>query len=149
MRSDWNEYFLNMVPLVAERATCTRAKVGCILVSEDNRILMTGYNGSPAGLPHCLDVGCSVERTRDEAGKVHEHCNRTIHAEMNAILYCARNGIELKGATAYISTVPCFRCAMALVSCDIRTVWALGDYHRADKTWELFRQCGINMFIAQ
>ena len=88
MRKSWNEYFMDLAVTVASRSTCDRAFVGCILVNKDNRIVSTGYNGSVAGNPHCDDVGHTMRN---------DHCIATIHAEMNAVLYCAKEGISLKG----------------------------------------------------
>ena len=77
---------------VAERGTCSRAKVGCV-IAKDGRILVTGYNGSPPGAPHCEDVGCFMENN---------HCIRTVHAEANAIAFAAKHGIALNGAEIYV-----------------------------------------------
>ena len=90
-RPDWDEYFLNIAREVAKRSTCPRASVGAVIV-KDNRILATGYNGSPPGKPHCTEVGCLV---------VNDHCERVIHAETNAIAQAAKFGISINGATLY------------------------------------------------
>ena len=84
---------MDMARKVAERSTCDRAHVGCVLV-RDNRVLATGYNGSVSGMQHCDDVGHDV---------VNEHCKRTIHAEMNAIIQCAIHGVSSKGAIVYVT----------------------------------------------
>lgn len=91
-RPDWTTYFLRMAKVASERATCNRAKVGAVLVS-DGFILATGYNGAPAGEPHCLNEGCIVEDG---------HCQRAIHAEVNAIGQAARRGTSTLGARLYI-----------------------------------------------
>ncbi len=85
------QYLIEAVKLAARRGTCLRAQVGCIIVRE-GRILVTGYNGSLPGEPHCLDVGCQMEDN---------HCVRTIHAEANAICFAAKHGIALEGTTLY------------------------------------------------
>lgn len=111
-RPDWPEYFTTIAEAVAQRATCLRAKVGAVIVSQDNRILATGYNGSPTGEPHCLDVGCDV---------VDGHCQRTQHAEINAVAYAARYGVPIAGSHLYlwissgatVATV-CRECAKVL-----------------------------------
>ena len=90
-RPDWDEYFLAIAKDVASRATCPRASVGAIIV-KDNRILSTGYNGAPPGEPHCTDIGCDM---------VDGHCQRTIHAETNAMAQAAKYGIAIEGATIY------------------------------------------------
>lgn len=93
-RLTWNEYFLQIAEVVAQRATCPRAKCGCVLVDpKSNFILSTGYNGAPPGEPHCIEDGCIM---------VDNHCQRAIHAEINAIAHAARHGIPIAGAEAYI-----------------------------------------------
>jgi len=106
IRPDWDEYFLTIAEVVSRRSTCPRARVGAVIVSLDNRILATGYNGSSLGEPHCDDVGCLV---------VDGHCQRTLHAEVNAIAFAARDGISLRGGRLYIwssrgDVEPCREC---------------------------------------
>ena len=112
MRPDWDSYFMDMARKVAERSTCDRAHVGCVLV-RDNRVLATGYNGSVSGMPHCDDVGHDV---------VNEHCKRTIHAEMNAIIQCTIHGVSSKGTIVYVTHYPCYDCAKALVNAGVLVV---------------------------
>jgi dCMP deaminase len=109
MRPDWDSYFLKIASAVSERSTCDRALVGCVLVIE-KRILTTGFNGSPAGAPHCDDVGHLM---------VEGHCVRTIHAETNAIIQAALHGVSTRGATCYVTHFPCVNCAKALVNAGI------------------------------
>ena len=118
-RPSWDEYFLKVAMLVSERATCPRMHCGCVLVRE-RRILSTGYNGSIPGDGHCEDIGCLV---------VDNHCVRTIHAEMNAILQCSIHGISTQGATAYVTNMPCTNCAKALIGAGIKEVVIFSDYH--------------------
>jgi len=121
-RLSWDQYFLMITRQVAERSTCTRAKVGAVIV-RDRSILATGYNGSPAGMPHCLDVGCLVYKSENPNGEVVENCFRTIHAEINAIAQAARNGSAIRDATAYITHSPCIHCLKTLVNTGIRTIY--------------------------
>jgi dCMP deaminase len=118
-RPAWDEYFLKVAMLVSERATCPRMHCGCVLVRE-RRILSTGYNGSIPGDGHCEDIGCLI---------VDNHCVRTIHAEMNAILQCSIHGISTQGATAYVTNMPCTNCAKALIGAGIKEVVIFSDYH--------------------
>lgn len=104
---------MEITRLVAARSTCDRAFVGCVLVNDEHRIVSTGYNGSVAGNPHCLDVGHVM---RDG------HCIATIHAEMNALLYCAKEGISVNGCTAYVTHFPCLNCTKALIQAGIRKI---------------------------
>jgi dCMP deaminase len=100
-RPSWDDYFLQIAFTVAQRSTCDRAHVGCALV-RDRRILTTGYNGAPAGLPHCDDVGHLL---------VDGHCVRTLHAEQNALIQAALHGVSTEGATAYVTHQPCLTYA--------------------------------------
>jgi len=118
-RPSWDEYFLKVAMLVSERATCPRMHCGCVLV-KDKQILSTGYNGSIPGDGHCEDDGCLI---------VDNHCIRTIHAEMNAILQCSSHGISTQGSTAYITNMPCTNCAKALITAGIKKIVIFSDYH--------------------
>jgi dCMP deaminase len=90
-RPAWDDYFLDIVGIVANRATCIRRRVGAALV-RDRRILSTGYNGAPSGLRHCLEIGCLRERDNIPSGERHELC-RGLHAEQNAIIQAALHGV--------------------------------------------------------
>jgi len=94
-RPNWDNYFLNIAKEVSTRSTCPRASVGAVIV-RDNRILSTGYNGAPPDEPHCTKVGCLVENN---------HCERTIHAETNAVAQAAKFGVSVDGATLYLWSV--------------------------------------------
>lgn len=107
---------------VAERSTCLRAKVGAVIV-RDRSILATGYNGAPAGLPHCLDVGCLIYESRTPDGDLEENCYRTIHAEMNAITQAARNGVAIREASIYVTHTPCIHCLKVLINTGVRNVY--------------------------
>lgn len=107
---------------VAERSTCQRAKVGAVIV-RDRSILATGYNGAPAGLPHCLDVGCLIYESRTPDGELEQNCYRTIHAEINAITQAARNGSAIRDADIYVTHTPCIHCLKVLINTGIRTVY--------------------------
>ena len=120
-RPSWDQYFMTITRQVAERSTCTRAKVGAVIV-RDRSILATGYNGSPAGLPHCLDVGCLVYESRTPDGELEQHCYRTIHAEINAITQAARNGSAIRDADIYVTHTPCIHCLKVLINTGINTV---------------------------
>ncbi len=117
-RLSWDEYFLTITRQVAERSTCTRAKVGAVIVRDKN-ILATGYNGSPAGLPHCTEVGCLIYKSQTPEGDTEENCFRTIHAEINAIAQAAKNGTPIKNAGIYITHTPCIHCFKVLINTGI------------------------------
>jgi dCMP deaminase len=120
-RPSWDQYFMTITRQVAERSTCTRAKVGAVIVRDKN-ILATGYNGSPAGMPHCLDVGCLVYKSTTPSGEVEDNCFRTIHAEINAIAQAAKNGHAIVDANVYITHTPCIHCLKVLVNTGIKRI---------------------------
>ncbi|WP_262314660.1 deoxycytidylate deaminase [Lacticaseibacillus parakribbianus] len=126
-RESWDHYFMKLAGNVAERSTCERATVGAVLVV-DHRIIATGYNGSIAGDPHCDTAGHLM---RDG------HCIRTLHAEMNAILQCALNGVSTKGATVYVTFFPCLNCTKALIQAGITAVYYQSAYHNDPYALEL------------
>lgn len=112
---------------VAERSTCLRAKVGAVIV-RDRSILATGYNGAPAGLPHCSEAGCLVYESRTPDGEIEQNCYRTIHAEINAITQAARNGSAIRDADIYVTHTPCIHCLKVLINTGIRTVHYEKEY---------------------
>lgn len=129
-RISWDEYFMQLAKQVAARGTCDRAYVGCVLVNEDNRIVSTGYNGSISGNKQCDEVGHTM---RDG------HCIATIHAEMNAIIYCAKKGISIDGSKCYVTHYPCLNCTKALIQAGISKVY-YGEAYRIDEyAEELFK----------
>ena len=129
-RPSWHQYFLTITRNVAERSTCTRAKVGAVIVRDKN-ILATGYNGAPAGMPHCIDAGCLVYTSRTPTGEVEENCFRTIHAEINAIAQAAKNGASIRDADIYITHTPCIHCVKVLINTGIRRIFYEREYKRA------------------
>lgn len=134
MRPDWDQYFMKLAMLASERATCPRAHCGCVLVKDKN-VIATGYNGSIPGDEHCDDVGCLV---------VDNHCIRTNHAEMNALMQAARHGNAVDGATAYVTTMPCTTCAKALIAAGIKRVVVFSDFHDTQAT-QFFAVAGISI----
>ncbi len=119
-RPDWDEYFMRMAHLVSSRSTCLRRKVGAVLV-KDKRILATGYNGAPQGLPHCEETGCLREKLKVPSGVRHEIC-RGLHAEQNVIIQAALHGVSIKGSTLYITCAPCSICAKMIINAGIKKV---------------------------
>lgn len=145
-RPSWDEYFLGIMQAVRERGTCDRGKTGCIIV-KDNRILTTGYVGSPMGLPHCDEVGHLIHSVLNEDGTVSQHCVRTVHAEQNAIAQAARYGIRIDGATMYCYMEPCFVCAKIIINAGIKRVVAAKAYHRAKLSREFLKQAGVELDV--
>lgn len=117
-RPSWDQYFVDITLDVSKRSTCLRAQVGAIIV-KDKRILTTGYNGAPRGLPHCLEEGCEI---------VGGHCVRSLHAEQNAILQAALYGVPLEGGTIYTTHQPCVVCAKMIINAGLKRVVYSGLY---------------------
>ncbi len=116
-RPSWDEYFMQITRQVATRSTCLRRQVGAIIV-HNKRIIATGYNGGPAGLAHCLDIGCLREQLGIPSGQQHELC-RGIHAEQNAIIQAARYGLPIDGSVLYCTTQPCTQCTKMIINAGI------------------------------
>ncbi|MGE5674892.1 MAG: deoxycytidylate deaminase [Mycobacterium leprae] len=133
-RPSWDEYFMELADVVAKRSTCNRRSVGAVLVRE-KRILTTGYNGSPPGLPHCTDVGCLM---------VDNHCVRAIHAEQNAIVQGALHGINLAGATCYVTSAPCVHCAKMLIAAGVVRI-VYHDAYTDELGQEMATAAGVRM----
>ena len=117
-RIQWKEYFMAQSQLLALRSTCTRLSVGATIV-KNNRIIAGGYNGSVSGEVHCIDAGCYVEGG---------HCIRTIHADMNALLQCAKMGVTTEGADIYVTHFPCIHCTKSLIQAGIKKIYYAEDY---------------------
>ncbi len=129
-RVSWDEYFLQIATLAATRSTCLRRNVGCVLV-RDRHVLATGYNGVPAKAPHCADKGCLRQERNIPSGQRMDIC-RAVHAEANAIAQCAKLGVCVQGATAYVTVTPCSKCAALLVQAGVTAVVSSGVYPDED-----------------
>lgn len=139
-RLSWDEYFLKISFLVAERSTCRRHHVGAVIV-KDRRLLTTGYNGAAAGVKDCLELGCLRDQMDIPSGERHEVC-RAIHAEQNAIIQAGLHGVSIEGATMYCTHPPCILCAKMLVNARVKRFVTSGDY--PDKAaLELFKEAGV------
>lgn len=135
MRKPWDEYFMDMARMVATRATCERLVVGAVIV-RDRRAIASGYNGSVAGDVHCTDAGCKL---------VDGHCARTIHAESNAILQCARFGVSTDGAHLYVTHFPCLSCTKQIIQSGIVKVTYAEPYRMDPYAIELFGQADVSL----
>ena len=141
-RPSWDEYFMDVMHALSKRATCNRGKTACLLV-KDNHIISSGYVGSPSGLPHCDEVGHLMKKVVNEDGSISEHCVRTIHAEQNAILFAAKNGISTVGSTLYVTVSPCVHCAKVIVAAGITRVFYKTLYDRSQDGLILLDKNGI------
>jgi dCMP deaminase len=134
-RPSWDDYFMRIAQDVSTRATCERRKVGAIIVQE-KRILTTGYNGAPHGLPHCTEVGCKIEGG---------HCIRTLHAEQNAIVQAAMFGVSCLGSTLYVTCQPCNNCAKMVINAGIKKIVFEGEYPD-EFAMELFKGAEVEIY---
>jgi len=133
-RVDWHTYFMNIARQAATRSTCDRKHVGAVIV-RDKTILSTGYNGSLRGMPHCDDVGHLMEGG---------HCVGTVHAEANAIIQAAKNGVRIEGAELYTTASPCWNCFKLIANAGIRTIY-FGEFYRDTRSIEVARTLGIDL----
>jgi dCMP deaminase len=132
-RIEWDQYFMAQSHLLATRSTCTRLAVGATIV-RDKRIIAGGYNGSISGGVHCIDEGCYV---------IDGHCVRTIHAEMNAILQCAKFGVSTAEAEMYVTHFPCLQCSKMIIQSGIKVLYYANDYKNHPYAVELFESAGV------
>ncbi|UJL44897.1 ComE operon protein 2 [Virgibacillus sp. NKC19-16] len=132
-RIAWNQYFMAQSHLLALRSTCPRLMVGATIVRE-KRIIAGGYNGSVSGSVHCMDEGCYV---------IDGHCVRTVHAEANALLQCAKFGVPTENADLYVTHFPCLQCCKQLIQSGINTVYYAEDYKNHSYAIELFQEAGV------
>lgn len=137
-RPSWEEYFMRIAREVAARSTCPRMAVGAVVV-RDKRILTTGYNGSPSGMPHCEDVGCLI---RIVDGR--QSCQRTLHAEQNAVIQAAYHGVSIHGASLYCTHQPCLLCTKMILNAGIQEVYYSDGYPEPLAT-ELAAEGGLKM----
>ena len=136
-RPGWDDYFMAIAKIVPARGTCDRLYAGSILV-KNNRIIATGYNGSPPGLPHCTDVGHLLEEG---------HCVRTIHGEHNALLQAARQGgTSTEGSTMYTKYSPCIHCTKYVIACGIKRV-VLGKVYRNPQALDMLKTAGVEVVV--
>lgn len=133
-RPTWPEYFMEVAETIAKRSTCPRAQVGAVLV-RNNQIIVTGYNGSVSGLAHCTDEGCHI---------VNNHCMRVVHAEMNAITNCAKQGGNIDGADLYVTHFPCIRCLPLVLQSGVKRIYYKHDYNVDPFCKDLIKAANIN-----
>jgi dCMP deaminase len=141
-RPSWDDYFIDIMHMVGKRSTCDLGYVGSVIV-KDNRILTTGYAGSPVGVGHCTELGHEMHTVTHPDGTVSEHCIRTIHAEQNALITAAKHGISTVGGTLYCKMTPCYTCAKLIINAGIVRVVAQNDYHASARSKEIFTEAGI------
>lgn len=139
-RPSWDEYFLGLARVVAQRSTCLRRQVGAVLVKGE-RIIATGYNGAPQGLPHCLEAGCLRDEKGIPSGHRYELC-RGVHAEQNALINAARYGVSTLDSVMYCTNQPCMLCARMLINAGVIKVVHQGEFDD-ELALEFLRQAGV------
>ena len=140
-RPSWDEYFMSIAEVVSTRANCSRRKVAAIVVS-DNRIISTGYNGTPRGVTNCFAGGCPRCAGETPSGSSLEEC-LCVHAEQNAICQAAFYGTRLNGSTIYVTICPCLTCAKLIINAGINEVVYGGNYAFDKQTENLFKESGV------
>lgn len=133
-RKDWHEYFMDIAAMVATRSTCDRKHIGAVIV-RDKTILSTGYNGSIRGRPHCSELGCDMENG---------HCVATIHAEANAIIQAAKNGVMINGAEIYTTASPCWNCFKLIANGGIEKIY-YGEFYRDERIIRVAKEIGMEL----
>ena len=133
-RVTWEEYFMNIAKVAATRSTCDRKHVGAVIV-RDKTILSTGYNGSIRGMPHCDEAGHMMEN---------DHCIATIHAEANAVLQAAKNGVMIDRAEVFISASPCWPCFKMLANAGIKKIF-YGEFYRDERIFDVAKKLGMEL----
>ena len=133
-RISWENFFMNIAAEVATRSTCDRKHVGAVIVREKT-ILSTGYNGSIKGLPHCDEAGHEM---------VDGHCVRTTHAEANAIVQAAKNGVEINLSEIYVTASPCYSCFKLIANAGIKTIY-YKELYRDERINDRAKEAGINL----
>ncbi|AKL93725.1 deoxycytidylate deaminase [Clostridium aceticum] len=140
MRPSWDEYYMEMAEVAKKRSTCNRRQVGAVIV-KDQRILASGYNGAPSGLPHCSETGCIRQKLNVPSGERHELC-RGLHAEQNAIIQAALHGVPIEGSAIYVTHKPCVICTKMMINAGIKKLIYQGDYPDS-LSEEMLKEAGI------
>lgn len=143
MRPSWDEYFMAIAQVVASRSVCLRHKIGAVIVNRDRQILSTGYNGPPRGMKHCAERGGCIRETNGVASGTRQEYCFGLHAEQNAIVQAAREGIGLLGSALYCTYKPCSLCARMIVNAGINEVHFVADYPD-DLTQTILTEGGVN-----
>ncbi len=133
-RAGWDEYFMNIGRVISSRSTCDRKFVGAVIV-RDKTILSTGYNGSIRKLEHCSQVGHMLEN---------DHCVATIHAEANAIIQAAKNGVCIDGGTIYTTASPCWNCFKLIANAGLKRI-VFGEFYRDQRIFDIAKKLKIEL----
>jgi dCMP deaminase len=123
-RPDWDTYFITVAYMLSKRSSCNRLNVGCV-ITRDNRIVSTGYNGHIPGGPHDSYIE-------------HDHELMTIHAETNAVTDAAKRGVELNNTKAYVTHYPCVNCTKVLIAAGVKEIVYAEDYKNTEVSPKLY-----------
>lgn len=146
IRPSWDQLFMEIAMVVSKRSSCINSFIGAVIVTKDNDIISTGYNGSPSGLPNCSDLDHCVRRDDPhyESGKNLHNCV-AVHSEINAILMAAKNGHSTKNSTLYCTHQPCKECAKQIVNSGITEVIYVNDYANNPESISIMEQGGLKV----
>ena len=133
-RKDWHEYFMDIAIMVSTRSTCSRKHIGAVIV-KNKTILSTGYNGSIRGRPHCSEIGCDMENG---------HCIATIHAEANAIIQAAKNGVAIDSSEIYTTASPCWNCFKLIANSGIKKIY-YGEFYRDERIIRVAKEINLKL----
>jgi dCMP deaminase len=140
-RPDWDTYFMDIARVVATRGNCVRRRVAAVIV-RDQRIISTGYNGTPRGVRNCCEGGCPRCASGAVSGARLGECVCS-HAEENAITQAAYHGIAVKDATLYCTLSPCLQCAKMIINAGIGEVVYGDEYEFSRQTRALLKAAGV------
>ncbi|HDS15853.1 MAG TPA: cytidine deaminase [Proteobacteria bacterium] len=143
-RPDWQTYFMDIAQLISRRSTCIRRQVGALIV-KDNRILTTGYNGTPSGIRHCLERGCLRDQLQIPSGQRHELC-RGLHAEQNAIIQAAHHGVSIESGELYCTNQPCIICAKMIINAGLKKI-IIRDAYPDAMAAEMLDEAGLKVVV--
>ncbi|KFA66980.1 hypothetical protein S40285_06254 [Stachybotrys chlorohalonatus IBT 40285] len=143
LRPGWDNYFMALASLAAQRSNCMKRRVGCVLVGRERRVISTGYNGTPRGLRNCAEGGCPRCNDGNSSGVGLSTC-LCLHAEENALLEAGRERIR-DGAVLYCDTCPCLTCSIKICQVGISEVVYAHGYSMDNETADVFRQAGVKL----
>lgn len=146
-KPSWDEYFIRIARLVASRSSCSSRQAGAVIV-KDKMIISTGYNGTPRGIRNCDEGGCkrceAKKRGEIKSGEKLDECV-CVHAEENALLQAAYNGVSVKGGVLYTSLCPCSYCSKHIINSGIKKVYYSDKYELDDISELLFKEAGVTL----
>ena len=144
MKISWNQYFIELAQLVSKKGSCIKRQVGAVII-KDNMIISTGYNGTPRGVRNCNEGGCErCSNPANTSGMNYHEC-LCVHAEENAIVQAAYQGISTKGATLFTSLCPCLYCAKSIANAGIKKVFYNEEFTMDEATIRLFNEAGVQI----